>query len=302
MNNSRPLVSVVVSTHNRAELVGETIRSVLGQSYDHFEVIVVDDGSNDNTQEVVNSFNDPRIVYVYTENWGGPARPRNIGIRKAKGEYIAFCDDDDIWHPDKLDCQLRAFGNGSFGLCFTNFDYINEDGKKLEKKHKIKKRYLNLTFNKFILGGGSYLAIENKYDYQHFLWKKNVHNGLFYTAFLPRKIANIISNIWYGRPYVNYIYSRRELERLIKRAGFEAVETYAVFPDYRFPQKIIPFRKKMQENFEPVYRTRKTRNVVKKAFRKMRKNLDWLVYKRLRLFGLAPSFIVVARKGTDLDA
>ncbi len=150
--------------------------------------------------------------------------------------------------------------------------------------------------------GRLYLAIENRYDYQHFLWKKDVHVGLFYTAFLPRKIANIISSIWYGRPYVNYIYSRRELERLIKRAGFEAVETYAVFPDYRFPQKILPFRKKMQENYEPVYRTRKTRNVVKKAFRKMRRNLDWLVYKRLRLFELAPSFIVVAKKGQVRDA
>lgn len=196
------------------------------------------------------------------------------------------------WIPDDNDVELKAF--------------LRKSKSRIKKPSSNPKLvqfdFLRMVYRNLKPAGKLYLAIENRYDYQHFLWKKDVHPGLFYTAFLPRKIANIISNIWYGRPYVNYIYSRRELEKLIKRAGFETVETYAVFPDYRFPKKIIPFRENMQENFEPVYGGRKTRNVVKKAFRKMRRNLDWLVYKRLSLFELAPSFIVVARKGTKLDA
>jgi len=196
------------------------------------------------------------------------------------------------WIPDENEVELKMFlKKGKLRLMKPRFDPTFLQFEFLER-----------VCRGLRPGGKLYLAIENRYDYQHFLWKKDVHSDLFYTTFLPRKIANVISNIWYGRPYVNYIYSRRELEKLIKRAGFETVETYAVFPDYRFPKKIIPYRENMQENFESVYGGRKTRNIVKKAFRKMRRSLDWLVYKRLSLFELAPSFIVVAKKGTKLDA
>jgi len=102
-----PLVSVIVTTYNRSSLVLETIDSILSQTYQNLELIIVDDGSTDNTSEVVNSVIDSRIIYIKTENYGGPARPRNIGIRKAKGIYIAFCDDDDIWVSDKLENQLN---------------------------------------------------------------------------------------------------------------------------------------------------------------------------------------------------
>ena len=104
-----PLVSVVLTTYNRADLISETIESILSQTFRNFELIVVDDGSTDNTEEVVRSYNDERVHYIKTDNWGGPAKPRNIGIKKAKGEYIAFCDDDDLWLPNKLEVQLKHF-------------------------------------------------------------------------------------------------------------------------------------------------------------------------------------------------
>lgn len=149
-----PLVSVIVTTYNRKELLKETIDSILNQTFRKFELIVVDNFSDYDFFAHIESFNDDRIIAFQNSNSGIIAANRNYGINKAKGEYIAFCDDDDIWYPDKLDCQLKELHDNSSGLCFTNFDYINEDGMKLEKKHKIKKRYLKPTFNKFILGGG----------------------------------------------------------------------------------------------------------------------------------------------------
>lgn len=116
MNSSNPLVSVVVSTYNRADLIGETIKSILNQTYRNLELIIVDDGSTDNTREVVEGFGDWRIRYIFTDNWGGPARPRNIGIKRAKGEYIAFCDDDDLWFPNKIEEQLKHFDDDIIGV------------------------------------------------------------------------------------------------------------------------------------------------------------------------------------------
>ena len=115
-----PLVSVVVATYNRADLISETLDSILNQTYKIFELIVVDDGSSDNTEEIVKNYSDSRLKYIKTDNWGGPARPRNIGIRESKGEYIAFCDNDDLWEKNKLEKQLDIIKNNNAGLCFCN--------------------------------------------------------------------------------------------------------------------------------------------------------------------------------------
>lgn len=104
-----PLISVIIPTYNRADLIGETLRSVLDQTYPDFEIIVVDNGSTDNTEEVVRSFNDLRIRYHWQENSGLPANSRNVGIVMAKGQWVAFLDSDDLWLPRKLELQVRCF-------------------------------------------------------------------------------------------------------------------------------------------------------------------------------------------------
>lgn len=121
------LVSVIVPTYNRANLLGETIRSILNQSYKNLELIIVDDGSTDNTEEVIISFTDDRIIYIKTQNWGGPARPRNIGIKKAKGEYLAFSDDDDIWMENKLKIQIEKIKETNCFLLSSNVVYFTSD-------------------------------------------------------------------------------------------------------------------------------------------------------------------------------
>jgi len=112
----KPLVSVIVTTYNRSNLILETINSILSQSVTNLELIIVDDGSTDNTSELIKAIKDDRVKYFKTGNWGGPARPRNIGIKHSCGEYLAFCDDDDVWLWNKLEIQLNHFNEKIIGV------------------------------------------------------------------------------------------------------------------------------------------------------------------------------------------
>src|SRR3990172_2985097 len=107
-NMPLPLVSVVIPTYNSAQFIGEAVRSVLEQTYSHHEVIVVDDGSTDNSEDVLRLFGE-RIQYIHQEN-RGPSAARNGGIRLAKGDYICFLDADDLWLPGELEVQVSFMG------------------------------------------------------------------------------------------------------------------------------------------------------------------------------------------------
>lgn len=102
-------VSVIIPTYNRASTIKRAIDSVLGQTYQDFELIVVDDGSTDDTQQIVDSYKDSRVRYLKTEERRGANHARNVGIQNAKGEYIAFQDSDDLWFKDKLEKQMDVF-------------------------------------------------------------------------------------------------------------------------------------------------------------------------------------------------
>lgn len=104
-----PLVSVVIPTYNRAHLVNRAIATVLAQSYQDFEVVVVDDGSKDNTRDVVSQIEDKRIRLITHEINQGASAARNTGIMAAKGRYVAFHDSDDEWLANKLETQMRLF-------------------------------------------------------------------------------------------------------------------------------------------------------------------------------------------------
>lgn len=120
------LVSVVVPAYNCADYIGEALTSIFAQSYQPFEVIVVDDGSTDDTVGSVKKF--PRVTYVRQEN-GGPSRARNAGIQRASGPYVAFLDADDIWTPDKLYEQVAIMeSNREIGLVFGDMrNFLTRD-------------------------------------------------------------------------------------------------------------------------------------------------------------------------------
>jgi glycosyltransferase involved in cell wall biosynthesis len=100
------LVSVIIPTYNRAETVSRAIDSVLDQSHDDLEVLVVDDGSTDDTESVLESYDDERVRPIYHETNQGANVARNTGIEHARGKYVAFLDSDDEWRPEKLEAQL----------------------------------------------------------------------------------------------------------------------------------------------------------------------------------------------------
>jgi glycosyltransferase involved in cell wall biosynthesis len=103
-----PQVSVVIPTFNRANLLPTAIRSVLNQTFQDFEILLVDDGSSDTTPEIVKSFDDARLQYIRHAEPRGGAAARNTGILHSSGEYVAFLDDDDEWYPHKLSRQMEV--------------------------------------------------------------------------------------------------------------------------------------------------------------------------------------------------
>ena len=100
------LVSIIMPSWNTAKFIAETIQSVIDQTYQNWELLIVDDCSTDNTDEIVASFKDDRIKYFHNEKNSGAALTRNRAMREAQGEWIAFLDSDDLWMPKKLEKQI----------------------------------------------------------------------------------------------------------------------------------------------------------------------------------------------------
>ncbi len=114
---AKPLVSVVIPTYRRAGILPRAIHSVRRQTYTNLEIIVVDDGSADGTEDVVKAISDARLRYVQHDSNRGLPAARNTGIRAAHGEYVAFLDDDDTWRAEKIEKQLRAIEHADAVLC-----------------------------------------------------------------------------------------------------------------------------------------------------------------------------------------
>lgn len=128
-------VSVITANFNCAPYLARTIESVLSQTYKNWEMIIVDDLSNDASVEIIKRYQqqDSRIIlYQLSENQG-PARARNLAIDKATGRYIAFLDSDDLWHPEKLEAQILFMKEREIAFSYTFYQLMNERGEHLNK-------------------------------------------------------------------------------------------------------------------------------------------------------------------------
>lgn len=125
---SHPLVSVIVPTYKRTDYLKLTLQSILNQTFQDFEVLVVDDGTPSGENLLLCQTMD-KVRYIKIENSGGPAKPRNVGIREAKGKYLAFVDDDDLWLSNKLEKQVAVLeDNPDFGLVHACCEIIDGNG------------------------------------------------------------------------------------------------------------------------------------------------------------------------------
>lgn len=124
-----PLVTVVIPTHNRCDLVRQAVASVLAQTWTNLELVVVDDGSTDGTREALRSLADPRLRIISGAHSGNVALLRNRGVAASAGEWVAFLDSDDLWEPDKLGRQIHALEDSRAGWSYTGSALIDADGK-----------------------------------------------------------------------------------------------------------------------------------------------------------------------------
>ena len=131
-----PKVSVILTSYNHAAYVAATIESVLNQTFKDFELLIVDDGSKDNSREIIKTFDDPRIKnFLYEEN-RGPIIAVADAMKSARGKYIAVHHSDDLWAPDKLEKQVAFLdANKNYVACFTRVEFIDEHGNPYELEH-----------------------------------------------------------------------------------------------------------------------------------------------------------------------
>ncbi|CAM4074741.1 glycosyltransferase family 2 protein [Gillisia hiemivivida] len=131
-----PLVSVIMPAYNSAKFIAESIQSVLHQFHSNWELLIIDDASEDNTVEIIEKFasSDPRIQLFQNKTNKGTGISRNIGIKAAQGSYIAFLDADDLWLPKKLEAQLDFMKRRDLEMTYSSYYLINESGQELHKK------------------------------------------------------------------------------------------------------------------------------------------------------------------------
>lgn len=133
------LVSIVTPAYNASNTIRETADSVISQTFSNWEWLIVDDGSSDNTIEIIQSLieKDRRIKLLKTESNSGAATARNVGIKEAKGNFIAYIDSDDLWEKDKLEKQIKFMIDNDYAFTYSNYIVFSPDGK--EKQYRPKK-------------------------------------------------------------------------------------------------------------------------------------------------------------------
>jgi teichuronic acid biosynthesis glycosyltransferase TuaG len=143
------MVSIITPSYNCSKFIGQTLTSVFTQTYDEWELIIVDDCSTDNSLDVIYQIagNNQKVKIIALKENVGAAEARNIALRQAQGRYIAFLDSDDIWCPNKLEHQLSFMISNNYSFSFTAYALMNADGKLLNKAIAAPKK---IEYNRYL--------------------------------------------------------------------------------------------------------------------------------------------------------
>lgn len=134
------LVSIVVPVYNAEKYIEATVESVKNQTYDNWELILVENGSTDNTPAILSKLADERIHCIFAEGNIGAARARNLGVSNARGRFVGYIDADDLWIEDKLEKQIKYMTENGLGFCFTGYEFGDEDAKPTGKIVRVPER------------------------------------------------------------------------------------------------------------------------------------------------------------------
>lgn len=215
-------LSVIVTTYNRPELLKETIQSIINQTYRNFELIVVDNNSNYDFFKLIDGFKDSRIKSFQNDNGGIIAINRNYGIKKSKGEFLAFCDDDDMWIPQKLETQVNFLNKNHLDLVYSNTYALYENQKLVETNHpKIN------TLKKLILGNNITLSTVLVRNSSNILFNENkTYGGIEdYILWINLKMNSYLFGM-VERPLIKYRVLSDSFSRLNKARGEKKIITF----------------------------------------------------------------------------
>lgn len=196
------LVSIIMPSYNTAEYISDSIRSVQAQTYDNWELIIVDDCSTDNSMEVISAFNEPRIILLRNEKNSGAAISRNYALREAKGKWIAFLDSDDTWVPEKLEKQIRFMKEHNYAFTFTDYriclngswmPYINTAPNVVTKRKMYNYCYfstITVMYDRDVIGLIQIANLRKNNDYA--MWLQAIEKSNAYR--LPECLAFYIKH------------------------------------------------------------------------------------------------------------
>jgi glycosyltransferase involved in cell wall biosynthesis len=216
-----PKVSVIIPTYNREELIGAAIQSVLAQTYTNVEIIVIDDGSTDNTKNVLERFKG-MIRYLWGQH-KGTAHARNMGMEAATGKYIAFLDSDDQYYPYKLQVQVEFIeSHPEIGMVYTEFSGVEPDGS-IDPYH-IRKYHPNYE--------------KKGWSYEDIFSEKGEYSSVAVEQPIPFYMGNVFSYTLFG----TFISSNTMLfsKEVLKKVGYQN-EAYQYGEDYDFTVRIAKY-------------------------------------------------------------
>lgn len=155
MNSSADkLVTVIIPTYNHGKYINRCLRSVLEQSYKNFEIIVIDNNSTDNTEELINNFSDQRIKYLKTSNNGIIAKSRNVGLLNSNGDWIAFLDSDDWWEPNKLEVCIENI-SPDIDFMYHDLEIISVESRFFMRRQIKSRQVVNPVLNDLLIYGNT---------------------------------------------------------------------------------------------------------------------------------------------------
>jgi glycosyltransferase involved in cell wall biosynthesis len=226
---NKPLISVVIATYNMGCYLPFAIRSVLDQTYRNMEILVVDDGSTDDTSHTLEPFLDDSRVRYYVQRNRGQAAAKNHGLGRSKGEYVAFLDADDMWAPDKLDLQFPLFSTSeSVGVVYSRVSYIDETGRDLgiADNELFRGRVSGPLLIRNFIGFGT--AVVKKQCFERLGgFKENLRMGIDYDLWL--RFSTQYEFEYIDRPLLRYRVWPGQISKNVKDRYLHGIEIMRTF-------------------------------------------------------------------------